>query len=107
MPVDQPVIYVGKHPRSFLYLEVMLLAVLSFWDSGRRPFRPMEKRGTAPHRLPGLGWIRKHVGAIEATEEAGMAALRAGESLLIFPGGARELYGPPDLIDWKGTPGVN
>jgi 1-acyl-sn-glycerol-3-phosphate acyltransferase len=105
VPADRPVIYVGKHPRSYLYLEIMLLALVSFWDSGRVPFRPMEKRGTSLHRLPGLGWIRRHVGTIEATEEAGLEALRGGESLLVFPGGARELYGPPDTLRWQGRRG--
>jgi 1-acyl-sn-glycerol-3-phosphate acyltransferase len=105
VPVDRPVVYVGKHPRTFLYLEIMMLSVLSFWDVHRVPFHAMEKRGTSLHRFPGLGWIRKHAGTIEATEEAGLATLRAGESVLVFPGGARELYGPPDVIDWKGRRG--
>jgi len=105
VPLDRPLVYVAKHPRSWLYLEIMLLGLLTFWDSGRRPFRPMEKRGTALHRAPGVGWIRRHVGTIEATEEAGLAALRGGESLLLFPGGTRELYGPEDRIDWRGRQG--
>lgn len=105
VPADRPVVYVGKHPRSFLYLEVILMGLLVFWDGDRRPFRPMEKRGTSLHRMPGLGWIRRHVGTIEATEEAAVAALRGGESVLVFPGGARELYGPPDRIDWAGRRG--
>ncbi len=105
VPADRPVVYVGKHPRTFLYLEIMLLGVVSFWDPGRVPFRPMEKRGTSLHRLPGLSWIRRHVGTIEATEEAALAALAGGESVLLFPGGARELYGPKDVIDWKGRRG--
>ncbi len=105
VPADRPVVYVAKHPRTYLYLEVMLLGLVTFWDSGRIPFRPMEKRGTSLHRVPGLSWIRRHVGTIEATEEAGLAALRGGESLLVFPGGARELYGPGDRLDWRGRVG--
>lgn len=105
VPADRPVVYVAKHPRGYLYLETMLLGLLTFWDSGRVPFRPMEKRGTSLHRTPGLAWIRRHVGTIEATEEAARAALAGGESLLVFPGGARELYGPPDAIDWRGRRG--
>jgi 1-acyl-sn-glycerol-3-phosphate acyltransferase len=105
VPKDRPVVYVGKHPRSFLYLEIILLGLVSFWDGDRLPFRPMEKRGTSLHRLPGLAWIRRHVGTIEATEEAALAALRAGESVLLFPGGGRELFGPADAIDWKGRRG--
>lgn len=95
----------AKHPRGYLYLEVMMLALVTFWDSARVPFRPMEKRNTSLHRIPGLAWVRRHVGSIEATEEAGLAALRRGESLLIFPGANRELYGPEDRLDWRGRRG--
>src|SRR5512146_682247 len=105
VPADRPAIYVATHPRGCLYLETMLLGLLTFWDSGRVPFRPMEKRGTSLHRTPGLAWVRRHVGTIEATGEAAQAALAGGESLLIFPGGARELYGAPDTLDWRGRRG--
>jgi len=105
VPAHRPVVYVAKHPRSYLYLETMLLGLITFWDSGRPPFRPMEKRGTSLHRIPGLAWVRRHVGTIEANEEAGLRALRGGESVLIFPGGARELYGAEDRIEWRGRRG--
>lgn len=105
VPRDRPVIYVAKHPRTWLYFEIFLLGLLTFWDTDRIPFRPMEKRGTSLHRIPGLAWVRRHVGAIEATEEAALAALAGGESLLVFPGGARELYGDPDALDWAGRRG--
>jgi len=105
VPRRAPVVYVGKHPRSWLYLEVMLLALLTFWDEDRVPFRPMEKRGTSLHRLPGLGWVRRHVGAIPATERAALAALAGGESVLLFPGGARELHGARDAVAWRGREG--
>ncbi len=105
VPLDRPVVYVAKHPRGYLYLEVMLLGLLTFWDSPRIPFRPMEKRNTSLHRIPGLSWLRRHVGTIEATEEAGLAALRGGESVLLFPGGTRELYGREDRLEWRGRRG--
>lgn len=105
VPADRPVVYVAKHPRTYLYFETMLLGLVSFWDSGRVPFRPMEKRGTSLHRVPGLAWVRRHVGTIEATEEAARKALAGGESLLLFPGGARELYGAPDTLAWAGRRG--
>ncbi|HEX9401837.1 MAG TPA: 1-acyl-sn-glycerol-3-phosphate acyltransferase [Anaeromyxobacter sp.] len=105
IPRDQPVVYVAKHPRSWLYLEVILLGLETFWQGERPAFRPMEKRGTSLHRIPGLAWLRRNVGAIEATEAAALAALAGGESVLVFPGGARELYGPPDVLDWRGRRG--
>jgi 1-acyl-sn-glycerol-3-phosphate acyltransferase len=49
--------------------------------------------------------MRRHVGAIPASEAAAVAALRAGESVLVFPGGARELYGAADRIAWGGRSG--
>jgi len=60
VPADRPVVYVGKHPRTWLYFETMLLGILAFWDAGRIAIRPMEKRGTSLHRLPGVAWIRRH-----------------------------------------------
>jgi 1-acyl-sn-glycerol-3-phosphate acyltransferase len=84
---------------------VIVMGLLAFWDGDRPPFRTMEKRRTSLHRAPGLGWLRRHVGAIPATEEAAVRALRGGESVLLFPGGARELYGEPDRIAWAGRRG--
>ena len=99
-------VFVAKHPRSFLYLEIMLLGIVVYWVKRDRPLiRPMEQRDTSLHRAPILGWIRRNVNAVEATEEAGLATLAAGESVLIFPGGGRELYGPPDRIAWAGRRG--
>lgn len=99
-------ILVAKHPRSFLYFETVLLGLIAGWASGDRPsLHPMEQRGTSIHRAPILGWIRRQMGTVEATEEAGVATLAAGGSLLVFPGGARELYGAPDRLAWNGRQG--
>ena len=105
IPRDRPVIYVGKHPRSYLYLETMLLGLYAFWDADRPPFRVLEAKGTSLHRTPILGWIRRNVNAIPATAEHALDALAHGESLLIFPGGTRELYGPRDQLQWHGRSG--
>jgi 1-acyl-sn-glycerol-3-phosphate acyltransferase len=107
VPRGRPLVYVAKHPQGWLYFETILFALLTFWDGDRAlaPIRAMEKRNTSVHRLPVTSWIRRHVGAIEASEEAALAALAAGESVLLFPGGARELYGPPDVLDWSGRRG--
>ena len=105
IPSDGPVIYVGKHPRSYLYLETALLGVFAFWDSGRPPFRVLESAHASGLRAPLHSWIRHNVGAIPATEESALEVLRNGESLLIFPGGTRELYGAPDELRWRGREG--
>lgn len=105
IPRDGPVIYVGKHPRSYLYLETALLGVFAFWDSCRPPFRVLESAHASTQRSPLLSWIRHQVGAIPATEDSALEVLRHGESLLIFPGGTRELYGAPDELHWDGRIG--
>jgi len=102
VPTDQPVVYVAKHPRTFLYLETVLLGLVTFWEGKHRPFRTMEKRNTSIHSTPGLAWFRRHAQSIEATEEAALATLALGESVLVFPGGSRDLYGPADAVDWHG-----
>lgn len=105
IPRDGPVIYVGKHPKSYLYLETALLGLFAFWDSGRPPFRVLESAHASTGRAPLHSWIRRQVGAIPATEERALQTLRNGESLLIFPGGTRELYGAPDQLRWDGREG--
>jgi len=105
IPSDRPVIYVGKHPRTFLYLETVMLALYAFWDSDRPPFRVLEQSDTQVHRAPVLGWMRRHTNAIPATEEHALDALAHSESVLIFPGGTRELYGRPNELRWSGRAG--
>lgn len=105
IPSDTPVVYVGKHPRTVWYFETMVLGLHAFWRDGRPPIRVLETRNTAVHRAPLLGWMRRHVSAIPADRENAFAALERGESLLIFPGGARELRGPPDQLRWSGRTG--
>lgn len=105
IPADRPVIYVGKHPRTYLYLETMLLGLHAFWDSGRPPFRVLEQTGTTLHRVPLLSWVRRRLSPIPASATQALRALDHGESVLIFPGGSRELYGPPDRLQWDGRTG--
>jgi 1-acyl-sn-glycerol-3-phosphate acyltransferase len=106
VPRDRPVLYVAKHPRGYLYFETMLLGVFTFFDDPSVPeMQVMEKRETSLHRAPLLGWIRRNVNTIAATEDAAVQALTAGRSVLTFPGGARELFGAPDVIRWSGHDG--
>ena len=105
IPTDRPVIYVAKHPQTFLYLETVILALFTFWDNDRPPIRVLEKINTSVHRTPLLGWMRRNVNAVPATEEAALGALAHGESLLIYPGGSRELYGARDQLQWQGRTG--
>ncbi|MEZ5319071.1 MAG: 1-acyl-sn-glycerol-3-phosphate acyltransferase [Vicinamibacterales bacterium] len=105
VPVARPVIFVGKHPRSYLYLETLVMGFHTFWKTERPPFRVLEFRGTSLHRMPGIGWLRRHVGSVPASAAAARRVLAGGESVLIFPGGTRELYGPADELRWQGRDG--
>jgi len=83
----------------------MLLGLFAYWDAARPPFRVLESTHAAAQRTALHDWFRHQVGAVPATEESALAALRSGESLLIFPGGTRELYGAPDRLRWDGRLG--
>jgi 1-acyl-sn-glycerol-3-phosphate acyltransferase len=98
-----PCLLVAKHPRTWLYTETMLLARFTFLDDASWPeIQVMEKRGTSLHRAPLIGWLRRNVNTIPAEEEAAVATLQAGRSVLTFPGGARELHGEADRLQWGG-----
>jgi 1-acyl-sn-glycerol-3-phosphate acyltransferase len=101
-----PCLLVAKHPRAWLYAETMLLGHFTFFaDPGWPEIQVMEKRGTSLHRAPLVGWLRRNVNTIPASEEIAVATLEAGRSVLIFPGGARELHGEADRLQWAGRRG--
>lgn len=106
VPRAEPVLYVAKHPQGYLYFETMLLGLFTFFPDPRWPeIQVMEKRDTSLHRAPLLGWIRRNVNTIPASEDAAVEALEAGRSVLVFPGGARELFGERDVVQWSGRRG--
>jgi 1-acyl-sn-glycerol-3-phosphate acyltransferase len=101
-----PCLLVAKHPRTWLYGETMLLGPLTFFaDPGWPEIQVMERRGTSLHRFPLVGWLRRNVNTIPASEVLAVATLEAGRSVLIFPGGNRELHGEPDRLQWAGRRG--
>jgi 1-acyl-sn-glycerol-3-phosphate acyltransferase len=104
LPRNRPLIFVAKHPRTWLYTETLLLLANALAKGGLLPFRMM-LRSEARLDEPILSWLRSRVGGIPPTQEAALAALRQGESLLVFPGGRRELAGPRDAIQWRGRRG--
>ncbi|HET9555117.1 MAG TPA: 1-acyl-sn-glycerol-3-phosphate acyltransferase [Anaeromyxobacteraceae bacterium] len=106
LPRDRPVLLVAKHPRGYLYFETMLLGLFTFFTDRSWPeIQVMEKRDTSLHATPLIGWLRRNVNTIPATEAAALEALAAGRSVLVFPGGARELFGEPDVLSWSGRRG--
>jgi len=104
LPRNRPLIFVAKHPRTWLHTETLLLLANALSRAGLLPFRMMQ-RSEARLDEPIVNWLRSRVGGIPATQEAALAALRGGESLLVFPGGRRELAGPRDAIQWRGRRG--
>ena len=101
LPRGRPLIFVAKHPRTWLYTETLLLGAHACQARGLVPFRTLQT--AEGHRGESLaGWLRRQVGGIPPSQESALAALRRGESLLVFPGGRRELYGPRDAIQWRG-----
>ncbi len=105
IPRNTPVIFIGKHPRTFLYFETLMLGMHVWWDRDGPPLRVLETPATSLHRTPVIGWMRRHVNTLAATNAHAREALNCGESILIFPGGTRELYGEPDRLRWSGRAG--
>ncbi len=100
LPRGKPLLYVAKHPQSWLYGETLLFAAavaqarlvpVSRFDPG--------PGGEAARESPLLLWP-KAVGREKPQREA-LSALRRGESLLVYPGGGRERTGPADLLQWR------
>jgi 1-acyl-sn-glycerol-3-phosphate acyltransferase len=106
LPKGPPFLYVAKHPRCFLYFETMLLGIFTFFSDRDWPeIQVMEKRETSLHNTPLVGWLRRNVNTIPAVEDVAVQTLREGRSVLVFPGGARELHGEPDVLQWSGRRG--
>jgi 1-acyl-sn-glycerol-3-phosphate acyltransferase len=88
VPVDRPVLLVGNHTLMGL-LDVPLMVVGLFERRGVR-VRPL---GDHVHFLiPGWRDFLRLFGTVEGTREACRALMRGGESILVFPGGAREVF---------------
>ena len=88
VPVDRPVLFVGNHTVMGL-LDVPLMLVGLFERRGVR-VRPL---GDHVHfMIPGWRDFLRLFGTVEGTREACGALMAAGESILVFPGGAREVF---------------
>ena len=75
---------------------------------GRAPPAADRRRGARIERfLPGLPKVKSHFGLIDPSEDACLAALEAGEQLLVTPGGMREAQPARDFyrLRWEGRYG--
>jgi 1-acyl-sn-glycerol-3-phosphate acyltransferase len=104
VPLDRPVMFVGNHTlMGLLDVPVMLVELhdrLGLWP------RPL---GDHIHFfVPGWRELLAAFGTVEGTREHCRELMRAGESLLVFPGGAREVFkrrGERYRLLWDGRTG--
>jgi 1-acyl-sn-glycerol-3-phosphate acyltransferase len=104
IPGGEPVLLAGNHT-----LEGMLdlpLMVLGLWEE-----RQVFAHGMADHihfQVPGWRDFLRSFGAVDGTRENCRTLMRARESILIYPGGAREVFkrkGEKYRLLWEGRTG--
>jgi 1-acyl-sn-glycerol-3-phosphate acyltransferase len=86
VPADGAALLVGNHAMYGLDLPLLVLGVER--ETGRMP------RGLGDHghfKIPGWGDLLTRFGAVDGTPENTRELLAAGELVLVFPGGAREV----------------
>jgi len=87
-----PVLYVGNHNGGIAGPD--LCATLgSLWDA-RGPASPLFAlaHDFAMRQLPWLGRLFRRFGAVRATPQNALAALRSGAQVLVYPGGDLDAY---------------
>lgn len=112
-PPDGPCVYVAIHGAGYFVLDLVVAGYYLgwrdfFWRRGtRRPLRIVAAESRIEKALPGLPRVKRHFGIIDPSEESCLAALRAGEQLLVTPGGMREAQptGGGYRLRWDGRYG--
>lgn len=88
VPRERPFLLVGNH--TLLGLLDVPLMLLGLWDARRVYVRPL---GDHLHfHVPGWRDLLRLFGTVEGTPENCRELMRAGESILVFPGGGREVF---------------
>ena len=88
VPTEGPVLLVGNHTLYGVF-DVPLMWDALIAERGRL------LRGMGDHvhfRLPGWSRLAAQMGVVDGTRENASALLEAGEAILVFPGGAREVF---------------
>ena len=99
VPREGPAVLAGNHAMYGLDLPMLVLGIER--ETGRLP------RGLGDHvhfKVPGWGDLLTRFGAVDGTPENARALLEAGELVLVFPGGAREVAkrkGEKYELQWK------
>jgi 1-acyl-sn-glycerol-3-phosphate acyltransferase len=104
IPTDRPFLLVGNHTLlGLLDAPLMLLGILEH--------RGVLVRALGDHahfRIPGWRDLLALFGTVEGTRENCRALMRAGEPILVFPGGGREVFkrkGEKYRLLWAGRTG--
>jgi 1-acyl-sn-glycerol-3-phosphate acyltransferase len=88
VPADRPFLLVGNHTL-FGLLDVPLM-LLGLWEARGVSVRPL---GDHLHfQVPGWRDLLRLFGTVDGTPDNCRALMRAGQSILVFPGGAREVF---------------
>jgi 1-acyl-sn-glycerol-3-phosphate acyltransferase len=104
VPLDRPVMFAGNHTLlGLLDVPVMLLELYERLGMWPRPLGDHVHFG-----VPGWRTLLERYGTIEGTREGCRELMRAGASILVFPGGAREVFkrrGERYQLLWDGRTG--
>lgn len=95
-PPEGPCVYVALHGAGYLVLDLVVAGYHLGWrgflqeGKARVPLRIVAAQSRIEKALPGLPSVKRHFGLIDPSEASCLAALEAGEQLLVTPGGMRE-----------------
>jgi 1-acyl-sn-glycerol-3-phosphate acyltransferase len=112
-PPAGPCIYVALHGAGYFVLDLVIAGYALAWrdffrNAGERiPLRIVAAESKIEKALPGLPTVKRHFGIIDTSEASCLAALEAGEQLLVTPGGMREAQPARDFyrLKWDGRYG--
>jgi len=108
-----PCIYVALHGAGYFVFDLCIAGYCVAWREflqrrgPRIPLRIVAAESQIEKALPGLPRVKTAFGIIDRSEESCLAALEAGEQLLITPGGSREAQPSRDFyrLRWDGRYG--
>jgi 1-acyl-sn-glycerol-3-phosphate acyltransferase len=106
---EGPCIYVARHGAGYLSMDLVLAIYALGWQEAyerggpHRPLRIAAARSQIERAIPGAQRIKEICGLIDPSEDACVAALEAGQQLLLTPGGHRECQPSRDFYRLRWT----